>query len=509
MTISIADAISRPMGVAQQLRHTPIDEKTVYSKLVVLTGEPAALATPNGRWCFLDALALLPRIVGQLLVVLPNDSAWRQEVQEHCARAWSRGSVVIMDAADAGQYERAQAILNVGSTVRSDLPWTSICSNGWVARVSSGSALPQDMERANALGALLAASFGVTEVFKRIFEIPAKIATLLELTQFSLYDLTISPVDIGPELPQRIILPDTLLTGAGAIGNAMAWLLSQLPVEGRLHIIDRQCYRDENLGTCLLMDGIDWLHRSKAERMAEWLRDHSRLAVTGEKIEIERAVEEGRLAGLSVDLILNGLDDPNARCQTQRLWPSFIVDGGINEVGAAVIQHRSGHSEACLMCWFAPPQVVAVVLQSRWTGLRAETLREAARPLTDEDVAAAAPEKQSWLRQCQREGKRICSIITEAQLAQRLSVQLSEGFRPSVPFVASASAALVIAAAVKGLIFQEAPSPALFQFGSIFLGPEASAGATREPTAGCQCVSQRAAISRLQSARRAVRNGRC
>src|SRR5579862_4222612 len=88
MTVSVADAISRPMGVAQRLRETPIDEKAVHSKLVVLTGEPATLATPNGRWCFLDSLALLPRTVGQLLVALPKECAWRDEVQAQCRRAW-------------------------------------------------------------------------------------------------------------------------------------------------------------------------------------------------------------------------------------------------------------------------------------------------------------------------------------------------------------------------------------------------------------------------------------
>ena len=383
---------------------------------------------------------------------------------------------------DAGpcEYEGAQAILNVGSTVRTDLPWTTINSNGWVARVSSRDKLPKGMEQANAPAALLAASFGVTEVFKRVYEIPVEVAPLLDLTEFSLYDLTTNPSDIGPDLPRRIILPDALLTGAGAIGNAIAWLLAQLPIEGRLHIIDRQCYGDENLGTCLLLDANGWVNQPKAERMAEWLQNHSQLKVTGEKIEIERAIEKGRFGGLSIDLILNGLDDPDPRRHTQRLWPSIVVDGGINEVGAAVIQHRSNRCEACLTCWFEPPRIDAVALQSRWTGLRADTLRDAARTLTDEDIAAAAPEKQSWLRERQREGKTICSIMTEAQLAQRLGVQADQGFRPSVPFVASAAAALVIAAALKALIFQEALSPSIFQFGNLFLGPEASAGATLE-----------------------------
>src|SRR5204862_7425995 len=113
-----------------------------------------------------------------------------------------------------------------------------------------------------------------------------------------------------------------------------AWLLSQLPVQGRLHIVDRQCYQDENLGTCLLTDAVDWLRQPKAERLASWLSANGQLVVTGEKIEIQRAIEQRRFSGLSIDLVLNGLDDPDARCATQRLWPSLIIDGGINDVGA-------------------------------------------------------------------------------------------------------------------------------------------------------------------------------
>jgi hypothetical protein len=48
----------------------------------------------------------------------------------------------------------------------------------------------------------------------------------------------------------------------------------------------------------------------------------------------------------AASLILNGLDDVNARRATQRLWPSVIVDGGINEVGAAVVQHRLDRPES-------------------------------------------------------------------------------------------------------------------------------------------------------------------
>ena len=64
-------ASSRPIGVAQVLGGVALDEATVFSRPVVLTGEHTTLLTRNGQWCLLDSLRLLSRIVGPLTVVLP------------------------------------------------------------------------------------------------------------------------------------------------------------------------------------------------------------------------------------------------------------------------------------------------------------------------------------------------------------------------------------------------------------------------------------------------------
>ncbi|MEQ1801887.1 MAG: ThiF family adenylyltransferase [Gammaproteobacteria bacterium] len=499
MSMSIPQAVSRPLSVAQGLVKRPIDETIVYSKIAVLTGEAAFLATANGRWCFLNALSLLSRVVGHLTVALPQDAeSLRPEVEAYCTQAWSHGAITVVGDALPELLNGAHAILNVGMESRAALPWTSINSNGWVARVSSGLALPSDIDQPNPLAALMAASLGVTEVFKRIFEVPNEVAPLFERTEFSLWDLTTAPAALGPPLPHRLRFADTLLAGAGAIGNAIALLLAQLRIEGRLHIIDRQRYGDENMGTCLLMDTSDWLNQPKAVRLTAWVKEHSTLTVTGEEISIEAAIAENRVGGLAVDLILNGFDDVDARREAQRLWPSVIVDGGISEVGAAVVQYRVDRPDsACLMCWFEAAKHDEKTLQSRWTGLSSDSLRDSNRQLSDQDIAVADESKRQWLRERQREGKTVCSIITEAQLATRLGIAANKGFRPSVPFVASASAALVVAAAIKAQAFPEAPTPSMFQIGSLFLGPDHSASVERVPLRHCQCVTRRTSIHAL------------
>jgi hypothetical protein len=348
-------ASSRPIGVAQVLGGVALDEATVFSRPVVLTGEHTTLLTRNGQWCLLDSLRLLSRIVGPLTVVLPAGlGEFEEEVQRLAKSLWTRGSVFVVSEGTPVAWSSATAILNVGARIDASLPWSSINSNGWVARVSSGpTSLPMDSEQSNPLAALMAASLGATEVFKRVYGIPRDTAPLLDATQFSLFELSAAPTTLGPSLPPSLTLPDTVMVGGGAIGNGIALLLSQLALRGRLHIIDKQTFQRENLGTCVVLDDISWIGFSKATQLAGWLDRPDGLRCTGEEAFVEDARSGTTVRSMAVDLVLNGLDDIGARHDAQRLWPSVLVDGGINAVGAAVTTQRLDHPEgACMICSF-------------------------------------------------------------------------------------------------------------------------------------------------------------
>lgn len=502
MSTDRSKVMSRPLGVARKLISTQIDETAVYSKTVVLTGEYDVLASENGRWCFLDALALLPRVIGNLTVALPKEAdTLAAEAEKICARAWSHGKLRVVRLVQDELLISADAVLCIGYRANSQSNWTVVNSNGWVARVSSrGEALPNDISQANAIGALMAASLGTTEVFKRIFGIPNDVAPPFGKIQFSLFEQNTSTSELGPRLPDITPLPDTLLIGCGAIGNAFALLMSQMGFTGRIHIIDKENYADENLGTCLLLERDGWVGEAKAIRLAEWLRLNSRLDVSGEKALIQ-SVKEGKLPNdLSIDLVVNALDNVEARREGQNLWPNLIVDGGINELGAAVTHYRLDKGDwGCMKCWFESKLVDERQTQSRVTGLRLSSLNDASRFLTEEDIQQADSEKRDWLRRMMQEGKNICSIMSEAAMTEHLGVKLSQGFRPSVPFVASASAALIMAETVKALLFPESPAKPMFQIASLFLGPEETAQSLiKRPSPSCQCVAHRSHIKQLQ-----------
>jgi len=498
-------AASRPLGVASKLLDRAVDAAAISLKEVVLTGERDILSSENGRWCFLDALTLLSRVVGKLTVVMPlGMDALRAEVEMYSSRLWSQTPIQVTSVGNPITLESSDAVLSVGAQVKPSLNWTVINSNGWVARVSSGvTSLPCDVDQPNPLGALMAASFGVTEVFKRIFSVPHEVAPLFEKTEFSLFDQTTTSASVGPPLPDSLNIPDTLLVGAGAIGNGIALLLSRLNLRGRVHLVDKQDYADENLGTCILLERAGWIGVGKAVRLANWLGENSNLEVTAEKSVIASALDGPLLSRLTVDLVLNGLDDAEARRDAQGLWPAIIVDGGINEIGTAVVQHRLDQERrACLKCWFESPQVDERLQQSRLTGLNIASLNDLGRTLTDDDIAHAAEDKRDWLLERKTEGKTLCSVISEAALSTKLGVEVEEGFRPSVPFVATAAASMVMAEAVKALAFPEVPVAGMFQIASLFLGPgETAMKLDRLPSVSCPCVVHRATILRLHASR--------
>lgn len=505
MTPASDIASSRTLGVAEGLGSSLLDEAVIFSRPVILTGERETLATQNGRWCLLDSLRLLSRIVGPLTVVLPRGLPdLEAEVRQLADRLWTPGTVTVVVEGATVATEFAVAILNVGSGVNPHLPWTTINSNGWVARVSSGpTALPADTNQSNPLAALMAASFGVTEVFKRVFGIPREIAPLLNATQFSLFELSTSRTGLGPPLPAMMSLPDTVMVGAGAIGNGIALVLSQLALQGRLHIIDKQDYRRENFGTCTLLDDECWLSTSKAQRLAAWLDRADGLRCTGEEAFVADARSGSFVREMSVELVLNGLDDIRARHDAQMLWPSILVDGGINSVGAAVRTHRLDHPHgACMRCSFRLPPVSERELQAKVTGLSATSLEsDLGRPLNEQDVADAKESMREWLQEQVVLGKTVCSTISEAQ-SRSLGIELEDGFNPSVPFVATASAALVVTQALKALFYPNAEYTQRFQMESLFIGPEAFLGVLTRADPRCECVTHRAIIEKVASARR-------
>ncbi|MFC4456578.1 ThiF family adenylyltransferase [Deinococcus sonorensis] len=488
--------LAKTASVTQTGGNGSDDAHRFTASCVLLTGEADILNTRNGAVCFQHTLRLLVRTTLHLTVQLPATSDALLATAQAIAEQVQFGATVhfTVGPVDLNTFD---AIVNVGTAAHPALPWTSINSNGWLARVTSG-ALPISGEcgQWNPIGALAAASLGAAEVFKRLLPVRPERAALFDSLTFSLETYASNTDDPGPTLPAELH-GDVLITGAGAIGNGVIALLSDLPLYGRIDIVDRQLFGTENLGTCLLIGPAD-VGQAKAEVLASRLRT----ALVSSDVHAHLSPFEELPFGAGGALpyhrvVVNGLDNVEVRHAVQRqLWPDVVIDGAIGALMCQVSRHPAEGDVACLQCLFDLPAREALTHQMEATGLSPARLAQPDEPVTEADLLTAPEHQRPWL--ASRIGQPICSVVSEG-ITQALSAERQrQGFAPSVPFVACLSACMAVAELVRHLEGRSTPLETRFQF-DVLRGPQSGSMLDQARSGGCMCVQRRAAIVRFRT----------
>lgn len=459
---------------------------------VLLTGTTEVLSTRNGAEMLRSALLLLMRMTTNLAVAIPEGldelvTSLTQVARDH---AWKCAPEFTAAPAALAGYA---AILSVGGAASGSAPLTVITSDGWLARVTSGgTGISQRCAKWNPVGALAAASLGAGEVFKRLLRLKSERGQLLDGVSFSLWDYSLSN-DAGPDLPPALET-DLLVAGAGAIGNGVVHLLAQLPLKGRRRVLDLQTFGEENWGTCLRLtpaafkDGVT----KAAFLSAIWGGDAEPVVARIED------VEQGK-DWRAPKVVLSGFDNVEARYAVQDLWPNLVIDGAIGpKLECQVSAHPWGSEIACLRCTFELEQGErAEVIQQRLTGLSVAVLRQASRALSRQDVADAEPKKREWL--LGQLGKPICSVFEAAR--QFAGGEVAGNFRPSVPFVATMSACMMVTELVRYLTTGRVGVEPRFFF-SVLWGPQQGAHYPEDRHLDCQCKTRAHLIERVRAGRR-------
>lgn len=483
---------SRPLATAMRLGEDALDKHRFLDKKILLTGETEILSTENGKNCFIGSMLLLFRICRNLSILLPAG----------CEDLLNKSKLILNEkkypsniqfVEEKIEFKDYDAILNIGKKVRPDLPWTVINSNGWLVRISSGSQeISSVCSQDNPIATLAAASLGVSEVFKRLIKLKETRGRLLENLTFSLASYATNESDYGPSLSSSIPI-DMLLVGAGAIGNGIIYLLGLLPLNGRVLIVDSQKLQTENLGTCLLIDPST-IGKEKAFFAEQYLS--KKLTAKGYPEDIH---EFSKRLGKDVSypkLIINGLDNIEARHAVQDFWPDVIIDGAIGDFMCQVSRHPWGEDVACLRCLFQNKVELADEIATKATGLRIDRVKNELKQVTEDDVKFAPMHKQDWLRE--RIGKQICSVVQEG-VAQKISKEKqTEGFEPSVPFVACFSASMVVSELVKYVLKLPTSLEPRFQF-DVLRGPAKGEKFPQQRRCDCICYTRKSNIDKFRS----------
>lgn len=476
---------SRPLAAAEKLGENAEDSHRFLDKRVLLTGDVSVLLTSNGHDCLIFGLLLIVRICRNVTVFVPPAlETLLTECRLVTARIKHDQDIVF--AQTPPNIEEFDAVLSVGTRAKHDQQWTVINSNGWLARVSSGdNDISPECSQANPIGALAAASLGAIEVFKRLIRLREERGQYFNGLTFSLYNYQVGGLDPGPVLPITLF-SDLLLIGAGAIGNGIVLLLSRLPLRGHVLVVDPQRLEPENLGTYILAEPSDVGLPKVA--VAEAVLSQNGISVKGYEDDFNHFRERVGKEIPYPRVVVNGLDNVEARHQVQHLWPDMIIDGAISDFACQVSTHPWGRDVACLLCLFRDEVVQAAEqVASRVTGLSLPRVLCADEVVTVDDVKIAPNEKQEWLRK--HVGRKICSVIQEGVAQDISKTNQRTGFQPSAPFVACFSASMVVSELLKYLMGVRSFLEPRYQF-DMLRGPKWGLEIPQERRRDCVCVTR-------------------
>jgi hypothetical protein len=348
-----------------------------------------------------------------------------------------------------------------------------------------------DPAPASPLGGSMSAAFAAAEVFKDVVRVRRERRADVAHYAFCPVTFTDRP-EAAPPLPLPFHFSGALV-GLGAIGSATAMILGEMETEGDIDLVDRQVYANENVTTYSLGGQIDAFAGVWKTELAERALRRATCRRFDEGIEhYVIRVEDGSIAPPRI--VLAGLDSPEARHETQRLWPDLLIDGATGDtmLGLHVVRDAG---QPCMRCFVKVPAVTEspYARLSKLTGLSIEKLREGDTLLREEDLAAVSTEQSELL--ATHVGKKICGLAQVVGLTD-LS---SESFRPSAAFVSLAAACLVVGRLV-GAELGVAPEENFIQYDALF-GPGGATIDVRRADAECYCVQRNAVIERVREER--------
>jgi hypothetical protein len=233
--------------------------------------------------------------------------------------------------------------------VRAQCPIVFLGSDGWIAKVSTIASMDWGCSP-NPFGAAAAACLGAANVFRYIFRDQLDDPQSDENLALSLFDYSTNPIQEEQPSLAPIDLSGTALIGAGAIGNAVIWILRRLSsVHGNLNVVDHEFIELSNLQRYVLTKN-DSVGLSKVN-LAKQAMENRELTVQtfAEKWSNYLESSDWNLPRLAV-----AVDTIQERVNISGSLAKEVLNAWTQADEVGISRHYKYGEEACLSCLYFP-----------------------------------------------------------------------------------------------------------------------------------------------------------
>jgi molybdopterin/thiamine biosynthesis adenylyltransferase len=315
--------------------------------------------TVTGQTLLLTAANLLGRFVGRIELDVPAVAVLTPLDSRNSDLYGAAEAMAAMSNAGRGGPElpgmnvEGLPSVQIGAGTRLNGFVVHASARGWRADLGLRDPhLPAASEDSNPIGALLAAAFSASEVFKEILRNAGStrrsVRNRLASFSFSGFDFSVdSRAESGPRVGGEMGAMATLV-GAGAVANSLAFALGSFNhVDSHFRVIDPDELDESNLNRHLVAAHPD-VGRPKAEVLAGFLRSHG--VTTVYDVAKYQDVRQ-TLSDAEMRLVVSTVDNDEARIALQSDLPESVLHGA-TDADVTVVSRLDFLDGACLGCLF-------------------------------------------------------------------------------------------------------------------------------------------------------------
>jgi hypothetical protein len=439
---------SRPGALAAELAATDAStiEHLFTAKRILLRLETALGEVGEAGETLLLLTNEVLRFCPNIIVELPSAARELISALNQLAVA-IHGHSKIMPGTSEGS--RADAIVNIGTEVRAVPNWITVNSDGWLCRCATSNgtirSLPQGYTHPNTFGALGAACLGAGQAFLALIGKPL-LTPAIEISLYTLEHSIPGNLPPGPDLVPDPVELDVLLVGCGGVANGWVYAMRRAPAAGRVEAVDHQALQPENLGPYVCATRAR-LEMPKVQILREELEPAFKVIPRQERFRFFKA-RFGYGQSYVPQIVVSAVDKPHIRHQVQRLWAPVTIDLAAGGLTSQLVIKQRDDNGMCLIEAHTDPagEDVELAELAAATGLSVERLRDFESQITEEDIAAAPPDKRPGLEEARQRKRPICGHISDLDLNEE---EYSTDFTPAVPFVTAFTGIVAAAQTMK------------------------------------------------------------